>query len=129
MLPKEKLGIGCALILLAGCGQPAQDAPAHFREATVDGRFGFKLLIPEATWKHMTRHASGLRSVLLDKHVHATVEAMSELGIQRRHVPCPHQWIMREIGSADVGGVLFIGICATPAEMKAAGSQRIAGAI
>ena len=85
----------------------------------IDGRLGFKLWIPEATWKHVTAPSSGLTSVLLDEQVHAYVHAMIELGISRRHLPCPHQWLMSEIGRANAGGVMFVGPCATPEDIRA----------
>jgi hypothetical protein len=77
----------------------------------------------------MTAHSLGLTSSLLDDKVHTTVNAMIERGIQARHLPCPHQWLLSEVGPADEGGVMFIGICATPEEVRAVEQDRLANSI
>lgn len=126
---REKISMGAAMIL-AACGQHApQTVSATFRETVIDGRLGFRLWIPEPTWRHVTQHTSGITSVLLDERVYTTVDAMIELGIRRRHLPCSRQWLLSEIGPAETGGVLFVGICATPTEMKAVDDDRRANVI
>ena len=123
--------IGAALILIAACGQehPGPHVPAQFHEAVVAGRLGFQLYLPEPAWKAMTAHRVGITSALLDDKVHAAVNAMIERGIRDRHLPCPHQWLLSEIGPADTGGILLVGICATPEEMRAVEDDRWADTI
>ena len=123
--------IGAALILVTACGQerPQPHVAAEFHEALVDGRLGFKLLVPEVTWKAMTAHSSGIPSALLDDKVHAEVNAIIERGITDRHLPCPHQCLLSEIGPADRGAVLFVGICATSEEIRAFEDDRLANRI
>jgi hypothetical protein len=111
---------------LSACGP---DRPAAFHETMVDGRLGFELYLPEPTWKAMTAHSLGLTSALLDDRVHASINAMIERGIAARHLPCPRQWLLNEIGPADAGGVLFIGLCATPEEIRAVESGELANTI
>ena len=123
-----KLGIPLALMLLGGCGQEPHIL-ANFHEATIDGRLGFKLLLPEPTWKQMTLHPPGMTSVLLDEQIHAHINELIELGIHRRHLPCSHHWLLSQIGPTDENAVLLIGICATAAEMKAVAEDRIANTI
>ena len=125
-----RITVSIVIALLAACGQVDQPGrPAVFHEKMLDGRLGFELYLPEPTWKAMTAHSLGITSALLNDRVHATVNEMIERGIQERNLPCPRHWLLSEIGPADTGGVLFIGICATPQEMRAVEADRLAHSI
>jgi hypothetical protein len=131
MPTRARWTIGAVLILLSACGQEhsGPHVPAQFHETLVAGCLGFQLYLPESAWKAMTKQRAGITSALLDDKVHGTVNAMIESGISDRHLPCPHQWLLSEIGPADLGGVLLVGICATPEEMRAVEEDRLANTI
>jgi hypothetical protein len=120
-----------SVLLAASCTEHTNgpNVPAAFHETMLSGRLGFQLYLPEPSWKAMTAHGLGLTSAVLDDRVHAAINAMIERGIQARHLPCPHQWLLSEIGPADTGGVLFVGICATPEEVRAVEKDRLASTI
>jgi hypothetical protein len=69
MRTTERLFVAAVLILLTSCSaqrSPSQALAADFHEGMLNGRIGFKLWIPETTWKHMTQPSPDLTSVLLD---------------------------------------------------------------
>src|SRR5579863_7063197 len=118
------VGIGLSLVLLAGC-RSHDRAPVEFHEATIDGRLGFKLWISPAAWERLTAHTPDMTSARLDDQVHADINHLVELGILSRHLQCPNP-LMSEIGPADISGVMFVGICATPAEVEAVRTRALA---
>jgi hypothetical protein len=126
MAARAQWTIGAALILVAASvqEQPGPQVPAQFHETVLAGRLGFELYLPEPAWRTLTAHSLGIPSALLDDKVHAAVNAMIERGIRDRRLPCPRQWLLSEIGPADIGGMLLVGVCATPEEIRAVDDDR-----
>jgi hypothetical protein len=120
-----------SVLLATSCTEHTNgpDVPAAFHETMLSVRLGFQLLLAGTQLEGDDGARFGLTAAVLDDKVHATVNAMIERGIQARHLPCPHQWLLSEIGPADTGGVLFVGICVTPQETRAVEKDRLASTI
>ena len=107
---------------LTACGGAAQETPpllANFSPApTEDGRPGYTLFLPKATWKFVSQH-KGITQAELDSRVHVMVTFMIERAMHDEHGACSHSWLISNAANTPDGGIVFSLFCATPAEIKA----------
>src|SRR6187399_2808985 len=101
-----------AVCTLSACGGSAPPLLANFSPApTDDGRPGYTLFLPQATWKFVSRH-DGMSEAELDQRVHAQVEYMVEDAMRRQHGACSHSWLISNVAGTSDGGVVFSLFCA-----------------